>query len=110
MAVELASLDKNGRLVIPSHIRKQMGWKPGERLTLSTLDNELRVLSPRQALDMLRAELRQHLAPGVSLADELIRERREEARREDEEYRLSTSRHKNREGQAAKERRGRDRA
>jgi len=89
MVFETASLDKHGRLVIPANFRKEMGWKPGERLTLAIADNELRVLSRRQAIEQLRAEVQKNLRPGVSLVDELIRERREEVRREEEEYQQS---------------------
>lgn len=83
--MESAALDKYGRLVIPAHLRKEMGWKPGDRLSLAIGDNELRVLSRRQALERLREEIRKHIPPEISLADELIRERRKEAEREEQD-------------------------
>jgi AbrB family looped-hinge helix DNA binding protein len=87
MAVERAYLDKHGRVVIPASFRKEMGWHPGEKLTLSLGDNELRMLSVRQAIKKLQDEVRKYVPEGVSLADELIRERREEVRREEERER-----------------------
>src|SRR5580698_730820 len=89
MTFETASLDKHGRLVVPAHFRKEMGWKPGEKLTLTLTGSEMRVLSRRQAIEEIRAEIRKRVPPGVSLVDELLRERREEVRRKDEEIRRS---------------------
>jgi AbrB family looped-hinge helix DNA binding protein len=94
MDSESALLDKTGRLFIPAKIRKEMGWNPGDRLVLSPMQRELRVLSRRQAIEQIRAEVLKHIKPGVSLVEELIRDRREEVRREDEEYRRSVARQK----------------
>jgi len=64
-----------------------MGWEAGQRLTLVGGNHELTVLSRKQALERIQEEVRKHLRPGVSVVDELIRERRAEARREEQEYR-----------------------
>jgi len=106
MASETVSLDSNGRLYIPTKIREAMGWESGDVLTLSPLQNELRVLSRRQAIEQIRAEVLKHIRPGVSLVDELIRERREEVRREDEEYRRSVARRKARVNRVSRKSRG----
>lgn len=50
-------------------------------LTARVVDGELRVLAPRAALFKLRRMVRE--PDGVSVVDELIAERRAEARRED---------------------------
>lgn len=94
MVTETAFLDKYGRLVIPASFRKEMGWKPGDELTLSIANNELRVLSRSQAIERLRAEIRKRVRPGISLADDLIRERREEVRREEERSPKRQGKHK----------------
>ena len=77
------ALGERGRLVLPAPIRKHFDLKPGDRLIL-ILDEEggFRVVSAREQARRLRGIYRD-LAPGRSLADELIAERREEARRED---------------------------
>ena len=106
MDVETVLLDRNGRLFIPARIRRAMGWEIGDRLTLSPLQSELRILSRRQAIEQIRAEVLKHIRPGVSLADELIRERREEVRREDENYWRSVKRRKARAGRVARKSRG----
>jgi bifunctional DNA-binding transcriptional regulator/antitoxin component of YhaV-PrlF toxin-antitoxin module len=85
---ELAFLDKGGRFVVPAKFRKEMGWEAGDKLTLAVVENELRVVSVKQAIRDARSFIAQHVPPGVSLVDELIRERREEVRREDAEVQL----------------------
>jgi AbrB family looped-hinge helix DNA binding protein len=102
MVVATASLDKHGRLVIPANFRKEMGWEAGDRLTLAIDERELRVLSRRQAIENLRAVISQHVPAGVSLADELIADRREEARHEDEEHRKSGASRNARRGRASR--------
>jgi AbrB family looped-hinge helix DNA binding protein len=86
MESETVTLDKHGRILIPGPIRKKMGWEAGQNLTLAAGTHELRILSRKQALEKIREELRKRIPPGVSLVDELIRERRDEVRREEEEY------------------------
>ena len=77
------ALGERGRLVLPARLRRQLGLHPGDRLIV-TVDAEggFRVISAREQARRLRG-LYKELAPGRSLADELIAERREEARRED---------------------------
>ena len=72
-----------GRLVIPAPLRRTLGIDPGDTLVIRLEDNRL-VLEKRETiLARLRDRFRR-VPPDVSLADELIRERREEARREAE--------------------------
>ena len=70
---------ENGRLVIPAKYRKALGLKPGDEVLLVLEDNEIRVLSTRQAIARAQAVVRRYIPKGRSLSDELIRERKEEA-------------------------------
>lgn len=71
-----------GRLVIPSEIRRKLGIAPGDVLVAFVEDQRL-VLEKREVvLQRLRRRFA-HIPAGVSLADELIAERRAESRRED---------------------------
>ncbi|MBI4312160.1 MAG: AbrB/MazE/SpoVT family DNA-binding domain-containing protein [Chloroflexi bacterium] len=78
-------LGKQGRLVIPAHLREELGYKEGDKLIARVEDGKLVLETPEHALARIRAYVRSHVPPGVSLADELIAERREEARKEAEE-------------------------
>jgi AbrB family looped-hinge helix DNA binding protein len=78
------ALGERGRLVLPARLRHRLALQPGDRLIV-TADAEggFRVVSARELARRLRG-LYRDLAPGRSLVDELIAERREEAQREDE--------------------------
>jgi len=74
-------LGPQGRLVIPAHLRKALDLKPGDRLVVR-LDGDSIVLERRDHLvKRLQARFR-GLPADLSLADELIAERRAEAARE----------------------------
>jgi AbrB family looped-hinge helix DNA binding protein len=78
-------LSANGRIVIPAGIRKELGIQPGDPVLMEVEDGVLRIESYPTRISRIQRELAQYIVPGVSLADELIAERREEARREQEE-------------------------
>lgn len=74
-------LGPQGRVVIPAHLRKALDLKPGDRLVVR-LDGDSLVLERRdQLVKRLQARFT-GLPAGISLADELIAERRAEAARE----------------------------
>ncbi|MGD9914837.1 MAG: AbrB/MazE/SpoVT family DNA-binding domain-containing protein [Rhizobiaceae bacterium] len=74
-----------GRIVIPAEIRAAMNVVEGDILTARVVDGELQLFSQEAAIRKVQAMVRQFVPEGVSLVDELIAERREEARRELEE-------------------------
>ncbi|PSM18516.1 AbrB family transcriptional regulator [Nitratireductor sp. StC3] len=65
-------------------MRAAMGVSEGDSLLARVIDGELRLLSQDAALQKAQALVRQVVPEGVSLVDELIAERRLEARRDDE--------------------------
>ena len=74
-----------GRIVIPAEMRSAMMVKPGDTVTAEVVDGEFRIVSPKVALKRVQALAEKYKKPGVSVVDELIAERRAEARREMEE-------------------------
>jgi len=78
-------IDSAGRIVIPAEMRAAMMVKPGDTVTAEVIEGVFRIISPQVALKCAQAAARKIIPPGVSLVDELIAERREEARREAEE-------------------------
>lgn len=74
-----------GRVVIPVEMRNGLGVVEGDTLLARLIDGELRLISQRGALRKAQALVRQVVPEGVSLADELIAERRAEADRESEQ-------------------------
>ena len=73
-----------GRLVLPAEVRKRLDLNEGDTYVLSLEpDGSMRLVSLREQIRNTQGILKD-LAPGVDLAEELMRDRREEARREDE--------------------------
>lgn len=76
-----------GRVVVPAAIRRQLGIEEGTEL-MARVDGDAVVLERRGAALRRLQELVTSIVPrDVSLVDELIAERREEARREEAELR-----------------------
>ena len=75
-------MSENGRVLIPVEIRKQLGIVAGEAITLTVEGNELRLMTRRARRLAAQESAARYLKPGVRIEDELITERREEARRE----------------------------
>lgn len=75
-------LGARGRIVLPASVRKRLGLKGGDRLILTVeSDSTLRLIGLRAQVEKHRGLLK-HLAPGRSLVDELIQERRADGARE----------------------------
>ncbi len=75
-------ITEGGRIIIPAKLRQVLGIEIGENVTLSVKDNSLQITTQKEALRRIQALVRKHVPEGVSLVDELIRERREEAANE----------------------------
>ena len=71
-----------GRMVVPAPIRRVLGFQPGEALVARVEDDHLVIEKPASVERRIRQRFRNIV--GRSLADQLIAERREEARREGE--------------------------
>lgn len=73
-----------GRNVIPASARRELGIAEGDVLNVA-VDADRLVLASRRAAAAKLDGMLSHLATGVSVVDELIAERREDARREQEQ-------------------------
>ena len=69
--------------MIPAEFRRELGLLPGAVVVISEMDDgDLRISTPAAGLRRAQALVRQYVQPGVSLADELLAERRREGTRE----------------------------
>ena len=75
-------INENGRVVIPAEFRKALGVGAGDEIVLRMEEGELRITTMKQRIARAQKLTRKYVKPGVSLADELIAERRAAARRE----------------------------
>ena len=84
-------ISANGAARQPVSVCELLGLEEGDRLVVIRDPDGTRKLAPlRDQLRKVRG-MYAHLAPGRSMVDELIADRREEARREDEESLRSLS-------------------
>ena len=78
-------VDQQGRVLIPADIREKMRLKPGGQVSLFLDDDGLHLVSSHIAWKRLKRLVAETVPEGVSLADELIADRRAEAAREEQE-------------------------
>jgi AbrB family looped-hinge helix DNA binding protein len=72
-----------GRIVVPAELRRELGLEEGSTLNATTRQGRL-ILEPRAVvLERIRKRFATVATPN-RLSDELIADRRDEARREDE--------------------------
>lgn len=72
-----------GRVVIPAEIRQSMGLKEGDMVLWELRDGVATLTTRLAQLRQAQALVRQHVPESVSLADELIAERRAENARDE---------------------------
>ena len=71
-----------GRVVLPAGLRKELGIEEGSEVIFTRTTHGIEVMTLNEAVRQAQQLCAKYIKPGVSLVDELIRERREEAARE----------------------------
>ncbi len=82
MTQTTAMIAEGGRIVIPAKYRRALGLQVGDEVILQLAEGELRILPRRQVAKRVQELVSRYVPSGRSLADELIAERRAEAKRE----------------------------
>jgi AbrB family looped-hinge helix DNA binding protein len=73
---------ENGRIVIPSNVRQQIGMPKGGSFVVHVENGEVRLEPIAHAIARVQALVGQYIPDGMSLVDELSADRRAEAERE----------------------------
>lgn len=76
------TVGRNGEVRIPQVMLDALGVKEGDALLVRFADDEIRLYTPEAITRRIQARYRALVPKGVSLADELIAERRAEVERE----------------------------
>jgi AbrB family looped-hinge helix DNA binding protein len=79
---ETVVLGESGRIVLPAAIRKELGLKTGDLLTISYDQGAIRILSRKMALQSIRAGIIKQRGSLDGILDEFLAEKHEEAARE----------------------------
>ncbi len=72
-------MSDGSRVVIPVDIRQSLEFKEGDAVLWSLVNGEARLTTRAQRIRQAQAFVRKHVPLGVSLVDELLAERRQEA-------------------------------
>jgi AbrB family looped-hinge helix DNA binding protein len=78
-------LGPNGRIVIPAAARERLRLETGTVLFVDVKDGLLQIESLPARIQRIQAQFAHLRKPGILASDELIAERRAEAKREEEE-------------------------
>lgn len=71
-----------GRVVLPAELRKELGIEDGSEVIFSRTEHGIEIKTLDEAVRQAQEVCASYVATGVSLVDELLNERRNEAARE----------------------------
>jgi AbrB family looped-hinge helix DNA binding protein len=77
-----AKIGIGGRLVIPAEARQKLHLDEGAEVVLEVDDHGLRIAGLQQTVKEVQEYFRRFVPEAISVVDELLQERREEAARE----------------------------
>jgi AbrB family looped-hinge helix DNA binding protein len=79
-----SKVDASGRISLPAEIRASLGVEVGDFVIVKQEGSSIEILTPMQAVRKAQKYFQKLVPPGVSLADEIIQEHRDEVARESE--------------------------
>lgn len=82
MNVQRGKIVNGGRLIVPAEFRRALGLSDGDAVVMEVEGDALHVRPIKSALRRIQKSLRRYAPEGGSVADELISERRAEAKRD----------------------------
>ena len=77
-----AHVSSGGRIVIPAKLRKAIGLRTGDSVIIRLTEDGLVITTPERAVRAAQALVKQFVADDRQLVDELVAERRQEAKQE----------------------------
>jgi len=80
----MVQVSQTGRMHLPAEVRRALGMKGPSQVVLTIDEDAVRLRTPAQTLEHIRRLARPYRPKGRLASDELILERRAEARREEQ--------------------------
>lgn len=75
----VTSMDKHGRMLIPSSVREKFNMHPGEKITIEINDNEIKIINADHVIDEMHALFIQNQTDKkISVVDDFIAKKRQE--------------------------------
>ena len=74
---QYVTMGESGRIVIPSAIRKELGFEEGEELLIRLKDGELNMISRKRALDRILEKAKKLKKTGENVTDKFLKSRKE---------------------------------
>lgn len=75
-------VSEGGRIVIPAEFRRELGLEIGDSVSISLVENEIRIIPRSEAVRRAQSLVRKRIPEGRSLVAELREDRRREAANE----------------------------
>jgi AbrB family looped-hinge helix DNA binding protein len=72
-------MGKSGRLVVPAKLRRALKIKAGDEIVIRLEDDSIRLIPLHQAITLAQKVVKRYVPQNVSLVDDLILTRRQEA-------------------------------
>lgn len=83
MASQSVKIVEGGKVVIPARFRRELGFEVGDTVIVEVSKGALQIRPRKAAISQAQKLMRQLVAKGHSLADELIADRRADAARDE---------------------------
>ena len=80
------AIGAKGRLILPIALQRQANLQEGEKVVITLAEDASLRIEPLRACAKACEGMLVHLSPRINLADELIAERRQAARKEAQEF------------------------
>ncbi len=82
MHLQSGKIVSGGRIQLPADVRRALALKDGDKLQIEVIDGEIRLRPWNEAIRRIQEAARPYIVEGHSVVDELIADRRAEARNE----------------------------
>lgn len=76
-------LQENGRMILPSDLRKALRLKKGDKVIIETQGDRIELTTPQRERRRAQEMFRRFVPAGQNLVDQLITDRRQEAQLEE---------------------------
>lgn len=82
MSIQRGKIISGGRIQLPADVRRQLSLADGDTVLIEVVDGEVRLCPMKESIRRMQVRMRPYIIEGQSIVDELIADRRAEARAE----------------------------